>query len=127
MKVPSTLLFYVKSFYLMLFVTVPTKHWMTLPIPFLQGVFQGDTVSPIMFLLAFNPLLQLVADFNQGYGYAIELPLQNSEYLPPVDSTVYVKWLEQGDESPGWYQAIVSEYFRMAPASYCRMIQYSHF
>jgi len=23
-----------------------------------------------------------------------------------------VKWLEQGDEPPGWYQAIVSEYFQ---------------
>ena len=48
-KVPSTLLSYVKSFYSKLFVIVTTKNWETLPIPFHRGVFQGDTMSPIMF------------------------------------------------------------------------------
>jgi len=71
-------------------------------------------MSPIMFLLAFNPLLQLAADLYHGHGYVFQLPLQHSEDLPPVDSTVYkyVKWLEQSDESPGWYQAIVPKYFQ---------------
>ena len=92
-------------------VVLTTKNWKSLPIPFHQGVFQGDTMSPIMFLLAFNPLLQLAADLNCNHGYVIQLPLQHSEDLPLVDSTVYVKWVEQGDESPSWYQAIISEYF----------------
>ena len=60
----------------------------------------------------FNLSLLLEAGINQGYGYAIELLLQNSEYHPPIDSTVYVKWLEQSDEPPGWYRTIVSEYFQ---------------
>jgi len=52
-KVPSAVLSYVKSFYSKLFVIVTTKNWETSPIPFHRGVFQGDTMSPIMFLLAF--------------------------------------------------------------------------
>ena len=92
-KVSSTLLSYVKSFYSQLFAIVTTKNWKTLPIPVHGGVFQGDTMSPIMFLLAFNPLLQLAAELNRSHGYVIQLPLQHSEDLPPVDSTVYVKWV----------------------------------
>ena len=69
-------------------------------------------MSPIMFLLAFNPLLQLAAELNHGYGYVIQLPLQNSVDLPPIDSAIYVKWVEQGNEPPGWYHTRVSEYFQ---------------
>jgi len=57
-------------------------------------------------------LLQLAAELNHGHGYVIQLPLQNSEDLPPINSTVYVKWVEQGDEPPGWYRAKVFEYFQ---------------
>ena len=51
-------------------------------------------MSPIMFLLAFNHLLQLAAELNCSHGYVMQLPLQHLEDLPPVDSTVYVKWVE---------------------------------
>jgi len=40
-------------------------------------------MSPIVFLLAFNPLLKLAADLNHGHGYTIKLLLQGSEDLPP--------------------------------------------
>ena len=66
-------------------------------------------MSPIMFLLAFNPLLQLAAKLNHGRGYVIQLPLQNSEDLPSAYITIYVKWVEQGNEPPGWYRATVSQ------------------
>ena len=73
---------------------------------------EEDTMSPMMFLLAFNPLLQLATDLNHGHGYVIQLPLPHSDDLPPVDSTIYVKRLEQSDDPPGWYRAVVSEYFQ---------------
>ena len=72
-------------------------------------MFQGD---PIVFLLAFNPFLKLATDLNQGHGYTFQLPIQNSDDLPPLDSTIYVKWVEEGDEPPGWSQVRVSEYFQ---------------
>ena len=59
-------------------------------------------MSPIVFLLTFNHLLKLSAYLNQGHGYKLELPLQNSNALPLVDSSVYVKWLKDGGEPPGW-------------------------
>ena len=36
-------------------------------------------MSLIMFLLAFNPLLQLAAELNRSHSYVIQLPLQHSE------------------------------------------------
>ena len=110
-KVPSRIQDYVQSFYSQLFVSVANQTRETPPIPFCRGVFQGDTLSPIIFLLAFNPLLKLAADLNQGHGSSIEIPLQGSEELPTLDSSVYVKWTEEGEEPPGWYRARVDEYF----------------
>ena len=63
-KVPSQIQNYVESFYSQLYVTVASKNWETSPIPFCHGVFQGDTMSPIVFLLSFNPLLKLAAPLN---------------------------------------------------------------
>ena len=68
-------------------------------------------MSLIIFLITFNPLLKLAADLNQGHGYTIELPLEGSENFPPLNASVYVKWMEEGDEPPGWYQVRIAEYF----------------
>ena len=64
--------------------------------------------------MTFNPLPKLAAHLNQGHGYTIDLPLalKNSEDLPPLNSSIYVKWVKEGDEPPGWYRARVSEYFQ---------------
>ena len=58
-KVPTFFLDYMFSFYSQLSVTVMCDYWKTASISFQRGVFQGDTLSPIIFLLVFNPLLQL--------------------------------------------------------------------
>jgi len=60
-QVPSQIQSYIESFYCQLYLTVVTKNWETPPIPFNCGAFQGDTMSPIMFLLTYNPLLKLAA------------------------------------------------------------------
>ena len=65
-------------------------------------------MSPIIFLISFNPLLKLAADLNYGHGYTIELPIQGSENLPPLNASVSVKWMEESDEPPGWYRARVA-------------------
>ena len=71
-SVPHQLLFdmlravNIPSTVLELFVIVATKNWETALIPFYRGVFQGETKSPIMFLLAFNSLLQLAAELNHA-------------------------------------------------------------
>ena len=58
-----------------------------------------------MFLLALNPQLKLAESLNNPSSYQIQLPIDGTDDLPPVDSYVYVKWSESGDEPPGWYRA----------------------
>ena len=81
------------------------------PIPFHKGVFQGDTLSPVIFLLAFNPLLKLAEALSNPHGYTIQLPVEDTDDLPPVNSFVYVKWSECDDEPPGWYKAQIDQSF----------------
>ena len=39
-----------------------------------------------------------------------KFPVPNSDGLPPVGSFVHIKWLESGNEQPGWYRAQVDKY-----------------
>ena len=110
-RVPQFLSRYIQSFHSVLSVVISTKTWETSPIPFCKGVFQGDTLSPIIFLLAFNPLLKLAEVLNNPYGYTIQLPVEGADDLPPVDSFVYVKWTDSNGEPPGWYKVQIDQYF----------------
>ena len=109
-RVPSFFFDYIQSFYSQLSVSIVSDHWETALIPFQRGVFQGDTLSPMVFLLVFNPLLQLAESLNRPCGYAFQLPVPNCDSLPPTGSFVYVKWSESGDEQPGWYRARIDKY-----------------
>jgi len=68
-------------------------------------------MSPIIFILAFNPLLRLAEVLNCGYGYHFKLMVPGSHDYPPINAYIYIKWLEPNDELPGWYRAKVIEYF----------------
>ena len=62
---PPNILNYFKSCYGNSQSVVQTPQWRSNPFPFRRGVFQGDPISPIVFLMAFNPVLlqlQLQAD-----------------------------------------------------------------
>ena len=58
-KLPSQVISYVMNGYSKLSATVKTKEWTTLPFSIKHGVFQGDTLSPLIFFVAFNPLIQV--------------------------------------------------------------------
>ena len=62
--------------------------------PISRGVFQGDTMSPIIFLLSFNPIIQL-ANNLQCPGFFFKIPIEH--LLSPGTST-------------GWYKCTVSSY-----------------
>ena len=109
-KFPSQVISYIMSGYSKLSATVKTKEWTSLPFNIKRGVFQGDTLSPLIFLVAFNPLIQ-VCNSLSTHGFSLRLPVPNSSGLPPVNSAIYVLWDEpQSNKPPGWYHAVVSEY-----------------
>ena len=110
-KVPPSVVDYIQSFYSQLFAIVKSKSWGTVPIPFKRGVFQGDTLSPIVFLLVFNPVLKLAESLNSSHGYKFQLEIKGTEMLPPVNTYLYMKWTEDNGELPGWYKACVEEYY----------------
>jgi len=110
-KVPPSVIDYIQSFYSQLFVMVKSKSWETDLIPFKQGVFQGDALSPIIFLLVFNPVLKLAESLNSSYGYKFQLEIKGAEMFPPVNTYLYnMKWTEDNGELPGWYKACVEEW-----------------
>ena len=54
-----------------------------------HGVFQGDTMSPITFILAFNPSLRLAEVLNHGYGFHFKLMVPGSHHYPPINAYIY--------------------------------------
>ena len=70
------------------------------------SMFQGDTLSPVIFLTAFNPLIEIGSCLTTS-GFSLKVPVSNSVALPPVNSTTYVYWDENSDEPVGWYYAVV--------------------
>jgi len=75
-----------------------------------RGVFQGDTLSPLLFNLAINPLLAYLST-SEDCGYSAQVHAANSIGLPPVDTPIYVLWTDSSDDAPtGWYRAKVISY-----------------
>ena len=51
---------------------VKTNSFTSDPFTFKRGVFQGDPLSPIVFLMVFNPILNNLKSFEDKFGYRLE-------------------------------------------------------
>ena len=68
--IPNWLRTYLSSFYSNIKASIETSYFTTAAISLKCGVFQGDTLSPMLFLLAINPLLKYL-ETQERHGYAL--------------------------------------------------------
>ena len=69
--IPQNIQNYFHNLYNNSMAVVETKAWRSEPFPFKRGVFQGDPLSPIIFLLVFNPILQDLQNQSDQIGYKL--------------------------------------------------------
>ena len=67
--VPAEIQFYINTLYINQFSRVFTDNFSTDGFHFKKGVFQGDPLSPIIFLMVFNPIIE----FQQSYRMIVDL------------------------------------------------------
>ena len=66
---PENLCSYLMSFYSNCRYVVKTPSWRSQPFPFRCCVFQGDLLSPTIFLMVFNPVLLKLKNMEDKLGY----------------------------------------------------------
>ena len=84
---------YISDGYSKLTASVKTKDWKTPMFKIKCGMFQGDTLSPVIFLTVFNPLIELSSRHTTS-GFSLKVPVPNSVGLPRINSATYVYWDE---------------------------------
>jgi hypothetical protein len=57
--------------------TLLTAHGPTTPVPVNRGTLQGDTPSPVLFLLYIEPLLRWLHSGGRGYQYGCMTQTEN--------------------------------------------------
>ena len=68
---PENICTYLSLFYANCRAVVETPSWRSQPFPFCRGVFQGDPLSPTVFLMVFNPVLLKLKNVEEKYGYKL--------------------------------------------------------
>ena len=68
---PPNIVQYFNACYSQAQAVVETAGWRSNPFPFRRGVFQGDPISPIIFLMVFNPILQDLKLEEERIGFKV--------------------------------------------------------
>lgn len=77
-RIPPEITNYIMSLYSNLTGYVKTRKWSIDVFMIGKGVFQGDSLSPLIFLVAFNPIIQL-AESLPTCGFQLRLPTGTPE------------------------------------------------
>ena len=70
-RVPEPVCRYIADFLARLRTRVTTRQWETEPVPIQVGTMQGDTLSPILFLLVINPIIMYLQQEEIKHGYRL--------------------------------------------------------
>ena len=71
-RVPEPVCRYISDFLARLRMRVHTKQWTTDAVPIRVGTMQGDTSSPILFLLVINPIIMYLHQGELKHGYVLK-------------------------------------------------------
>ena len=87
---PAEIQLYINTLYNNQLSHVFTDSFSTDGVPFKRGVFQGDSLSPIIFLMVFNPIIELLQSkndcgFNLNGEKIITLPYADDFCLITTD------------------------------------------
>ena len=72
MKIPVNVRDYIVSLYGNLKGKIRTSDWISEEFRFRKGVFQGDPLSPIIFLICFNPIIEELKKYEASDGYNLD-------------------------------------------------------
>ena len=50
---------------------IVTKEWISEVFKFLKGIYQGDPYSSSIFLMVFQPLIDVIMSFKESHGYQL--------------------------------------------------------
>ena len=101
---PPEVVHYIHQFYSQLNAIVSTKNFKSELFTFRRGVFQGDPLSPIIFLTVFNPILQFLQD-NSKFGYKLQdenfitLPFADDFCLVTTDKRTHQRLINKINEN----------------------------
>ena len=76
-KIPPNIVQYVTNLYSLLNGKVKGPSWESEPFRFQTGTFQGDPLSPVLFIMVFNPIISKLKSYENKYGYS----LNNTNYI----------------------------------------------
>ena len=62
---------YIQSLYSQLRGIIVTKEWTSNVFKFLKGIYQGDPYSSSIFLMVFQPLIDVIMSFKESHGYQL--------------------------------------------------------
>ena len=62
---------YIQSLYSQLRGRIVTKEWISDVFVFLKGIYQGDPYSSSIFLMVFQPLIDVIMTYKESHGYKL--------------------------------------------------------
>ena len=78
---PENVQSYLSNFYSNGRAVVQTPSWRSQPFAFKCDVFQGDPLSPTVFLMVFNPVLLKLKNMEDKFGYKLHIESKTTSVI----------------------------------------------
>ena len=107
--IPTRIINYIKSIYSKLKGSIKTKNWESDVINFLKGAFQGDPYSGVIFLIAFNPLIEHIKKYKELQGYKIKFETEDGTVETNIITTPFADDFNLISKDKKLHQNLITE------------------